>query len=133
MTQDQLLILFILAATVVMFAWGRWRHDMVAVGALLACLLSGLLPSAEAFGGSGHAAVITVACVLVLSRALQSSGAVDALAQRVLPASAGPTLTIAALTGVGAMLSAFMNTVGAMALLMPVAISVPVRLLVWPL
>jgi di/tricarboxylate transporter len=121
MTRDQLLILLILASTVGMFVWGRWRHDMVALGSLLACVLLGLLPGAEAFTGFGHPAVITVACVLVLSGALQSSGAVDALAQRVMPSSAGPTLTIAALTGLGAMLSAFMNNVGAMALLMPVA------------
>ncbi|MEJ6578228.1 MAG: SLC13 family permease [Akkermansiaceae bacterium] len=124
MPQDQLLILFILAATIVMFVWGRWRHDMVALGSLLACVLSGLLPSAEAFVGFGHPAVITVACVLVLSRTLQTSGAIDVLVQHVLPSSAGPTLTIGALTGLGAMLSAFMNNVGALALLMPVAIRI---------
>ncbi|MFT5470963.1 MAG: di/tricarboxylate transporter [Verrucomicrobiales bacterium] len=110
-----------------MFVWGRWRHDMVALGSLLACVLTGLLPPAEAFAGFGHPAVITVACVLILSGALQSSGAVDALAQRVLPTSAGPTLTIAALTGLGAILSAFMNNVGAMALLMPVATRVAAK------
>ena len=60
MTQDQLLILVILAATVVMFVWGRWRHDMVALGSLLACVVSGLLPSAEAFAGFGHPAVVTI-------------------------------------------------------------------------
>jgi hypothetical protein len=38
MTSDQLLILTILLATVGMFLWGRWRHDMVAGGALLACV-----------------------------------------------------------------------------------------------
>ncbi len=124
MSQDQAVILVILAATVGMFLWGRWRHDMVALGALLACVFTGLVPRTEAFAGFGHAAVITVACVLVLSRGLQSSGAIDAITQRVLPASAGPTLTIAALTGLGALLSAFMNNVGALALLMPVAIQV---------
>jgi di/tricarboxylate transporter len=71
--------------------------------------------------------VITVACVLVLSRGLQTSGAVDVLARAVLPAKAGPTLTIAALTALGALLSAFMNNVGALALLMPVAIQIALR------
>lgn len=127
MTTDQGLLLGILVATIAMFLWGRWRHDMVAVGALLACVLSGLIAPGEAFGGLGHPAVVTVACVLVLSRGLQTSGAVDVLARHVLPANAGPTLGIAALTGVGAALSGFMNNVGALALLMPVAIQMASR------
>lgn len=122
MTTDQLLILLILSATVGMFLWGGWRHDMVALGGLLACVLTGLVPRTDAFAGFGHPAVITVACVLVLSRGLQTSGAIDALTQRVLPSSAGPITTIALLTGLGAFLSAFMNNIGALALLMPVAI-----------
>jgi len=127
MTADQGLILGILLATIAMFLWGRWRHDMVALAALLACVVAGLVPPADAFAGFGHPAVITVACVLVLSRGLQTSGAVDALARVVLPSSAGPTLTIGALTGLGALLSAFMNNVGALALLMPVAIQIARR------
>jgi len=124
MTSDQILILGILAATVVAFLWGRWRHDMVALGSLLAGVFTGLVPSTEAFAGFGHPAVITVGAVLVLSRGLQTSGAVNVLTQRLIPGSAGPTLTIAALTGLGALLSAFMNNVGALALLMPVAIQI---------
>jgi len=124
---QQVSLLVILAATVGMFLWGRWRHDMVAAGALLTCVLVGLIPSTDAFAGFGHPAVITVACVLVLSRSLQTSGAVDALTRLVLPSDAGPTLTVAALAGLGALLSAFMNNVGALALLMPVAIQMARR------
>jgi di/tricarboxylate transporter len=124
MTQDQGLIFAILAATMGLFLWGRWRHDIVALGALLACVITGLVPDQEAFAGFGHPAVITVACVLVLSFGLQRTGAVDAMAQRVLPADAGPMLSIAALTGLGAVLSAFMNNVGALALLMPIALKI---------
>jgi di/tricarboxylate transporter len=124
MTSDQILILGILAATVVAFLWGRWRHDMVALGSLLACVFTGLVPSSEAFAGFGHPAVITVGAVLVLSRGLQTSGAVNVLTQRLIPGSAGPTFTIGALTALGALLSAFMNNVGALALLMPVAIQI---------
>jgi di/tricarboxylate transporter len=131
-TNSQLLILVILLATVGMFLWGRWRHDMVAMGSLLACVLSGLVPADEAFSGFGHPAVITVACVLVLSRGLQTSGAVDALTRAVLPARGGITLSIAALVGLGALLSGFMNNVGAMALLMPVAIQLAGRLELTP-
>ena len=127
MTIEQSLIFGILIALVIMFLWGRWRHDMVAAAALLACVLTGLVSPADAFTGFGHPAVITVACVLVLSRGLQTSGAVDVLSRYILPASSGPTLTIASLTGLGALLSAFMNNVGALALLMPVAIQIARR------
>jgi di/tricarboxylate transporter len=127
MTLEQILILAILVATVAMFLWGRWRHDMVALGALLACVFAGLVPSAGAFSGFGHPAVITVACVLVLSHALQVSGAVDIMVRRIMPAKAGPMLTIAALTAIGAVLSGFMNNVGALALLMPVALQVAAK------
>ncbi|MDP5290786.1 SLC13 family permease [Oceanimonas sp. CHS3-5] len=127
MDQAQITILVILAATVVMFMWGRWRHDMVAAGALLACILTGLVPADVAFDGLGHPAVITVACVLVLSKGLQSSGAVDVLARTFLPGQSGPVLSIVALTTLGAVLSAFMNNVGALALLMPVALQMARR------
>lgn len=132
MTIDQWMILAILMATVAMFLWGRWRHDMVAAGSLLACVLAGLVAPSDAFNGFGHPAVITVACVLVLSRGLQNSGAVDALTRIMLPADAGRVVSLAALIGLGALLSGFMNNVGAMALLMPVAIHVSQRLKLTP-
>ena len=128
MTHDQLLILAILCATVALFLWGRWRHDMVAAGALLACVLAGLVEPAVAFAGFGHPAVVTVACVLVLSRGLQNSGAIDVLTRSALPAHGGPTASIAALSVLAAVLSGFMNNVGALALLMPVAIQLAGRL-----
>ncbi len=132
MTPDQIIVLGVLGATVAMFLWGRWRYDMVAVGALLACVFAGLVPTEAAFAGFGHPAVITVACVLVLSQGLQNTGAVDVLARYAVPAKAGPTLTIGALTALAAVLSGFMNNVGALALLMPVAIQVARRLGVPP-
>jgi di/tricarboxylate transporter len=128
MSQDQITILAILGTTIGIFLWGRWRHDVVAVSCLLACVFAGLVPGADAFFGFGHPAVITVACVLVLSLGLQSTGAVDVLAQKMLPRSSGPRVTIAALTALGAVLSAFMNNVGAMALLMPLALQISKRL-----
>ncbi|QFR43045.1 SLC13 family permease [Sulfurimonas xiamenensis] len=132
MTTEQLLILAILIITMAMFLWGRWRHDMVGAAALLACVLAGLVPPLEAFAGFGHPAVITVACVLVLSRGLQTSGVVDALTRTVLPSQAGVTLSMTALIGLGAVLSGFMNNIGAMALLMPVALQMAKRLNLTP-
>ncbi len=120
---DQLIIIAVLAAAMGLFLWGRWRHDLVAMAALLACLIAGLIPPGEVFSGFGHPAVITVAAVLILGYGLQITGAVNALARRLLPsAGAGTTLSLLALVGLGAGLSCFMNNVGALALLMPVAI-----------
>ncbi|MFU2510316.1 SLC13 family permease [Pseudoalteromonas sp. ASV78] len=128
MTFEQLLILAILFITVALFLWGRFRHDVVALMALLACVVVGLVNPENAFSGFGHPAVITVACVLILSRGLQNAGAVDALTRIALPSNAGRMLSMLALMGLGALLSGFMNNVGAMALLMPVAIHVAKRL-----
>ncbi|MBI1264663.1 MAG: SLC13 family permease [Alphaproteobacteria bacterium] len=122
MTVDQGLILLILVSAMALFLWGRFRHDIVALGALLACVLAGLIDPSRAFAGFGHPAVITVACVLVLSRGLQNSGAVDVIARRAMPSRAGPMVSMGVLVALGAVLSGFMNNVGAMALLMPVAV-----------
>ncbi|RRV29142.1 sodium-coupled transporter [Pseudomonas sp. o96-267] len=128
MTFEQSLIFAILIASMGLFIWGRWRHDVVALGALLACVIVGIVPDRDAFAGFGHPAVITVACVLVLSHGLQRTGAVNRLAQRLLPSGAGALVSIAALTSLGALLSAFMNNVGALALLMPIALQISARL-----
>ena len=74
MTLAQTSLLAILAATIILFIWGRWRHDVVAVAALLAAVAAGLVAPDAAFSGLGHPAVVTVACILILSAALQASG-----------------------------------------------------------
>jgi len=71
--------------------------------------------------------VITVACVLVLGYGLQISGAVDVMAKRFLPTAAGVTVSILALISLAALLSGFMNNVGALALLMPIAIQLAAK------
>lgn len=127
-TFDQIALFAILGAMIGLFIWGRLRHDLVAMLALMACLGAGLVAPAEAFAGFGHPAVITVASVLIISAALQETGAVHALSTRLLPRGAGPIATIGALCALAAALSAFMNNVGALALLMPVGLQMASRL-----
>mgnify|MGYP001157628384 CR=1 FL=1 len=127
MQQAQLLTFAILGITIGLFLWGRLRHDVVALMALLACVLLGLTPTANAFDGFAHPAVITVAAVLILSHGLQVTGAVEAMAQKLLPRQGGVLLGCSALTLLGALLSAFMNNIGAMALLMPIAMQLAQR------
>lgn len=122
-TLEQGMLFAILLALVVLLVWGRIRYDAAAFGALVLCVLAGLVPAAEAFAGFGHPATVTVALVLVLSKALSDSGATDVFARAVRPATATTTTHIGALGGIGALLSGFMNNVGTLGLLMPVALS----------
>lgn len=132
MTLQQAGIFAILAVTALLFVWGKWRHDLVALGALIACVITGLVDPASAFSGFGNPAVITVASVLILSFSLQTTGVVDTLTARLLPSASGATVSIIALSALAAGLSAFMNNVGALALLMPVAIKTAGRLEISP-
>lgn len=127
MSADQVIIITLLILTIAMFLWGRWRHDIVAMTALLVCVFTGLVPSSEAFASFSHPAVITVASVLVLGYGLLRSGAVDVLAKHLLPNSVGPALSILALISLAALLSGFMNNVGALALLMPIGMQMAAK------
>ena len=122
MTLDQILISGLLVAALVLFVLGRPRYDLVALTALVAGVVLGLVPADKAFSGFGHDAVITVAAVLAISRALSLTGALEPLTGLVRRASGSTVTHILALCGVGAVISAFMNNVGALALLMPIAI-----------
>ncbi len=121
MTTPQIEISVLLVALVGVFVWGRWRHDVVAFTGLMVAVLLGLVPQDHAFSGFSHPATITVALVLVLSRALADSGAVDLVASPVMRLAGSRRAHIAALGGTCAVLSGFMNDVGALALMMPVA------------
>ncbi|SFU86860.1 SLC13 family permease [Halomonas korlensis] len=115
------LVFILLGLTLAAFAWGRFRFDLVALAALLGSVMLGLVPSDEAFLGFGHPAVITVAAVLVLSRGFERSGVVDMIAVQVLKAGDRLLLQLLVLTGTVAVLSGIMNNVGALALILPVA------------
>ncbi|MGB0237899.1 MAG: SLC13 family permease [Cycloclasticus sp.] len=123
MNTDQTLIFSILSVTLVLFAWGKWRYDVIALAAMTAVLLFGLVTPHEAFAGFGHTAVITVAAVLIISQALKNAGVVDVVAAYLLPHTGNVLIHIALLTGLVTFFSAFMNNVGALALLLPVAIA----------
>jgi len=122
MTYEQIASVGVLGLALLLFAWGRLRYDIVALAALLAGVVLGVVPGGEAFSGFGHPAVITVAAVLILSRGLSESGATAIVAETLQPLFRIQIAHISSLSGVAAALSGFMNNVGALALLMPVAI-----------
>jgi di/tricarboxylate transporter len=118
----QLLIAVVLVITLGLFIWGRWRYDIVALLALLSLCILNIIPADEAFSGFGHPAVVTVAAVLVISRSLVNAGIVQTLAHRIGNLSENLVVHICLLTLLVTILSGFMNNIGALALLMPVAI-----------
>ena len=122
MTTDQLFLISLLGILVAFFVWERWRYDLVALTGLLIATLLGFVPADEAFLGFGHPAVVTVAAVLIISRGLSNAGAVEFLARYIKGVTSSPTLHVIGLSTVGGLLSTIMNNVGALALLMPVAI-----------
>ena len=124
MTLQQWIIFGTLLLTLILFINGRWRYDVVALLALLIVTLTGLIPARDAFMGFSNAAVVTVAAVLVLSRGLQNSGIVDLIGDWLSNIKGGVIIQLAALTGIVALLSAFMNNVGALALLLPVVLQI---------
>jgi len=97
LTADQAILLSILSALLVLLVWGRWRYDIVALGALFTASLFGLVPQSELFSGFGNPATITVVLVLIVSYGLTKSGAVDYLIPLIEPASRHPILHISVL------------------------------------
>ena len=102
--------------------WGRFRYDIVAFSALMAGVVLGVVDSKDAFSGFGHPATLVVALVLVVSAGLVRSGAVLLITRTLIDSSRSLGAHITLMGAVGGILSAFMNNVAALALLMPVDI-----------
>lgn len=119
MISDQAQIFGIFAVLFGLLLWGRVRYDLVAFGALVVATLLGLVPSKDMFSGFGHSAVAIIALVLIVSRGLVASGAIEKLAERLLDADRPLPLHIAIMSVTGAGLSAIINNVAALAMLMP--------------
>lgn len=122
METPQIIVFALLAGLFVMLVWGRWRYDVTAFITLMAAVVFQVVPAGEAFKGFGHPATITVAAVLIISRALTNSGATEKLARLVDPAIGRTGTHIGLLGSLGAGMSGFMNNVGTLGILMPVAI-----------
>lgn len=123
MTLDQMLTFGIISITVALFIWNRWRFDIVALGSLFAAVAAGIVPAEKAFSGFADPVVVTVACILVISKAISRSGFID-LALRVMSRfEKSANLQIFVLCFMIMALSAFMNNIGALAIFLPIAMS----------
>jgi len=124
MDSDQAAIFIIISIAFAFFIWGRWRYDLVAMMALLTSVISGVVPGSQAFSGFAHPAVITVAAVLIISRCFLESDLIEFIFRHISKSNRSVNDQALSLTGLVALLSGFMNNVGALALLMPVSIRI---------
>ncbi|UCE53618.1 MAG: SLC13 family permease [Desulfobacterales bacterium] len=120
MTTEQGILFSLLVLIFVFLIWGRIRYDIVAFSALVVAAFAGVVPMEKIFSGFGHPAVVIVALVLVVSRGLSRSGAIELVARRVIDASRNLSAHVGIMASISAALSGIMNNVAALALLMPV-------------
>jgi len=123
MTTDQMILFALFVTVFALLIWGRFRYDLVAFGALMAAVVLGVVPTEDAFSGFGHPATLIVALVLIVSAGLVRSGAVFLITRTLVDSSRSLGAHISIMGGIGGVLSAFMNNVAALALLMPVDIA----------
>ncbi len=122
MSTDQIILFSLFGAVFGLLLWGKFRYDIVAFSALMVGVVLGVVPSKDAFSGFGHPATLVVALVLVVSAGLVRSGAVLLITRTLIDSSRSLGAHITLMGAVGGILSAFMNNVAALALLMPVDI-----------
>ncbi len=120
MSTDQIILFSLFGAVFGLLLWGRLRYDIVAFSALMVGVVLGVVPQKDAFSGFGHPATLVVALVLVVSAGLVRSGAVFLITRTLVDASRSLGAHITLMGAIGGVLSAFMNNVAALALLMPV-------------
>lgn len=121
---DQLIITSLLIALLFFFVWGRWRYDAIALIFLSLFVLFGFIEPNNAFSGFAHPAVVTVALVLLISKGLEKSGFILIIENKIQKIAHNQTQFMIVLTLLAAVLSSFMNNIGAMAMLLPITLGI---------
>ena len=131
MNSEQILLVAIFCLLFSLLLWGKFRYDLVAFSILIISVAIGVVPYNNAFDGFAHPATIIVALVLVVSKGLINSGAIFFIGQKISAFGKNLWGHISIIGFIGAILSAFMNNVAALALLMPIDIN-KARASNWP-
>ena len=124
MTLEQGLAFGLMGATVAFFIWGKYRYDLVALTALVVGAMIGVVPVEEMFSGFSNDLIWIIASALVLSAAIARSGVVETVLSPVLSRLKTPTLQIPAFAGAVMLLSMATKNIGALAIMMPIAMQV---------
>ena len=121
---DQIIISLLLLLLVIFFIWGKFRYDAVALVMLSVFVVLGYVAPSNAFSGLGHPAVVTVALVLLISKGLEVSGFISIIGGKLEKVITSQFQFILIICFIVAILSSFMNNIGAMAMLLPITLGI---------
>ena len=121
---DQYILSITIVALLGLFIWGKFRYDALASGALVTLIILGVIPSNQAFDGFAHPAVITVALVLIISQGLKNSGLTGLVGKIIGGRSFTKFQFLISLLLIAAILSSFINNIGALAILLPITLNI---------
>ncbi len=121
---SQIIVFAVILITLYLFIDGRLRYDFVALLGLITLTITGVIPAEKAFAGFSHPAIITVASVLVISSALIKTGVIDNIVRLINKGKNSVTTKVMSLMVITALLSAFINNTGALALILPIALTI---------
>jgi di/tricarboxylate transporter len=121
-THQQALAFGLVIVTIGLFVWGRFRYDLVSLAALLASVALGVTPAKKAFDGFSNEVVVIIACALVVSAGFARSGVIEALLRPITPRLTSVHSQVPVFVGATALLSMATKNVGALAILMPIAL-----------
>ena len=121
---DQYILSITIVSLLGLFIWGKFRYDALASGALVTLIILGVIPSNQAFDGFAHPAVITVALVLIISQGLKNSGLTGLVGKIIGGRSFTKFQFLISLLLIAAILSSFINNIGALAILLPITLNI---------
>jgi len=114
----------ILGVTIVLFVWGRWPADLVALLSLLALALSGVIETRDALAGFGNPTVVMIAALFVVGEGLSRTGVTGWGGRRLLEAARGSmNRLLVVVMADTAGLSAFISNTGTVATLLPAVVA----------
>jgi len=121
---DQHLLSITIVSLLGLFIWSKFRYDALAAGALVVLIILGVIPANQAFDGFAHPAVITVALVLIISQGLKNSGLTGLVGKVIGGKSFTKFQFLISLLFIAAILSSFINNIGALAILLPITLNI---------
>jgi len=121
---DQVLLSATLIALLSLFIWGKIRYDALAIGALFVLVVLEIIPANNAFAGFAHPAVVTVALVLIISQGLKNSGLTGLVGKLIGTRTFTEFQFLVCLLFIAAILSSFINNIGALAILLPITLNI---------
>jgi di/tricarboxylate transporter len=127
MTLQQALAFGLIGLTICAFIWGRWRYDVIAITSLLVGVTIGVVPAKAAFDGFKNDITVIIACALVVSAAFARSGIVESLLRPLIPRLKSSATQVPFFTIAVSLLSMATKNVGALAIMMPIALQVARR------